>query len=159
MACGQEHDGKRRLPHPEDRRTLAPNGVEHRDEPIRPSLHRRTVLNRHRIRATHPEQVGHEQAAERRQPTQVAGDSGLVPQQVDRERAGRDEEEIRTAITDDLIREVSIAVSRVDGLRDGRHATSMPLGPDLHSAAKRQPVIEATVPSAFVRRWRHGDSG
>jgi len=50
---------------------------------------------------------------------------GLVPQQVDRERRGGHEEKIGAAVPDDLVREVGVAVPRVQRLGAGHHATSM----------------------------------
>jgi hypothetical protein len=134
---------------------LAPNGVEHRDEPVRPGLHRRTIVDRHRIRAADAEEIGRDQTAERRQPVEVGSDRGLVPQQVDRERRGGDEEQIGPAVTDDLVREVDVAVPCVNGLRDGRHAhehatrirviyrcwqNRQPYDPNLHGAAQKPPT-------------------
>ena len=123
LARGQEHDGQRRLPHRKDRHALASDGVEHRDETVGPGLHRGTIVDRHSIGAAHAVVVGHDLAAERRQALQVAGDGGLVPQQVDWKRRGGDEEEIGPAVTDDLVREVGVAVPRVARLGRGRHAT------------------------------------
>jgi len=113
MARGQQHDRKRRLRRREDRHALAPHRVEHRDEPVGPGLHRGTVVNRHRVGAPGAEQVGQDQAAKRRQPAKMAGDGGLIPQQVDREGRGRHEEQIGP-VTDDLVREVmGVAILRV----------------------------------------------
>jgi len=50
---------------------------------------------------------------------------GLVPQQVDRERRGGHEEKIGAAVPDDLVREVGVAVPRVERLRSAPHAVSM----------------------------------
>jgi hypothetical protein len=38
-----------------------------------------------------------------------------------------DKQDIRPALTDDLVREVEVTVQRVDGIGDGRHAISLPL--------------------------------
>ena len=81
--------------------------------PVGPGLHRGTVVNRHRVGAPGAEQVGQDQAAKRRQPAKMAGDGGLIPQQVDREGRGRHEEQIGP-VTDDLVREVmGVAILRV----------------------------------------------
>src|ERR1700694_3178141 len=58
--------------------------------------HEPPIYRAHKMsdRAPGPEEVGRDQAAERRQAVEVAGDGGLVPQQVDQERGGGDEEEI-----------------------------------------------------------------
>ena len=56
-----------------------------------------TVVDRHRIGAPDAEEIGQDQAAERRQPAKMAGDGGLIPQQVDREGRGRHEEQIGPA--------------------------------------------------------------
>ena len=88
MARGQQHDRKPRLRPREDRRALAPDGVEHRHQPVGPGLHRRTDVDRHRVGASAPKEIGQDEAAERGQPAQVARHRGLVPQQVDRERRG-----------------------------------------------------------------------
>ena len=125
MARGQQHDRKPRLRPREDRRALAPDGVEHRHQPVGPGLHRRTVVDRHRVGASAAKEIGQDEAAERGQPVQVARHRGLVPQQVDRERRGGHEEKIGAAVPDDLVREVGVAVPRVERLRSARHAVSM----------------------------------
>ena len=135
MARGQKHDGKRRLGHPEHRHPLAADSVEHRDESVGPRLHRGTVVDRYRIGAPGAEEVGQDQATERRQPVQLAGDGGLIPQQVDRERRGRDEEQVVPAVTDDLVREMGVAVTRVERLWGGRHVTSIARRRQLNGAS------------------------
>jgi len=72
MARGQQHDRKPRLRPREDRRALAPDGVEHRHQPVGPGLHRRTVVDRHRVGASAAKEIGQDEAAERGQPVQVA---------------------------------------------------------------------------------------
>ena len=124
MARGQHHGRKRRLRHREDRHAFAPHRVEHRDHSVGPGLHRRAVVDRHCVGAARAEEVGQDQAAERRQAPKVAGDGGLVPQQVDRERRGGNEEEVG-AIPDDLVRNVGVTVFRVKRLGSARHAVSI----------------------------------
>ncbi len=54
MACRQQHGRKRRSRHPKHRSALAACRVEHRDQSVRPCLHRRTLVDRHRIGAATP---------------------------------------------------------------------------------------------------------
>ena len=79
----------------------------------------------------------------------VTGDHGLAPQQVDRERRGRDEEQIRPAAHAGS--EVDVAVPRVDRLR-GSHVMSLPLGPTLHVRVKTRRVIGYTIQFRLRRR-------
>ena len=79
----------------------------------------------------------------------VTGDHGLAPQQADRERRGRDEEQIRPAAHAGS--EVDVAVPRVHRLR-GRHVMSLPLGPTLLVRVKTRRFIGCTIQSRLGRR-------
>jgi hypothetical protein len=79
----------------------------------------------------------------------VTGDHGLAPQQADRERRGRDEEQIRPAAHAGS--EVDVAVPRVHRLR-GRHVMSLPLGPTLLVRVKTRRFIGYTIQSR-LGRW------
>ena len=70
MAGTEQHRGKRRLRHGEDRHAFAAGRVEHREEPVGPGLDRREVGDRYRVGLADAEEVGGDQAAERRQPAQ-----------------------------------------------------------------------------------------
>ncbi len=106
---GVQHRRERRLRCGEERGRLAARGFEHRMDAIRPLLHRGELGDRDRVGAAGPEEVAHEQPAERSQPPEDSCCCGLVPEQVDGERRRGNEEEIRSVVARDLVRDVRVA--------------------------------------------------
>lgn len=51
----------------------------------------------------------------------MVGHGVVIPNQVDRKPGCGHEQQIGTGATDDLVREVDVTVSRIDGLRGDRH--------------------------------------
>ena len=95
MRRREQHQGERRLRRADQDRPLAPGRVQHGADVVHPGLHRRQPARLDRVRGAPATEVACDEPPARAEASQPAGNDRVFPEEVDRRRRPRREEDVR----------------------------------------------------------------
>ena len=124
----EENRQGRALGYPEEHRMLGTGGVHDRPDVVHALLEGRDTD--HAVGHAYSTLVEQDEAGERSQPLEEAGDVWILPPDLDVADKPFDEHEVALRLTDDLVRDVyAISGRRIAGRRDIGHGHSLSSSP------------------------------